>query len=509
MAADEARAAKLNKLFNNIIHNNTQLTKATYSLFIEAVCAQVDPPTCVNKINGSPGGLTSVRAAMRFDLTPAFCNGLASKLLRYLSASELRTIGNGALLRAILQAIVEPPIFWEAFKTALMSGKLGEEGQFGFAWLLSSLLHLLPLEEAADFRSIAGDAETMKHLFESPHLEVRSLAQNIKHSIAIFEQGGKPEDHESGPGGRHDNDFTDFRQISIIPTADEIQSTQPAFIRPSVMFDDNETKDSRQAIYCDNQFRLLREDMLYEIRDEIAVDNKRKNSRNFSVDGLKLISVHYEPAEEKRRGVRWAIVLQCKSDLWQLNKAKEKEKLNTPEKRKKWLRDNRNVIKHQSMACLLVGKELIALTTIERDEDLLARNPPQIVVRIEGASSIVRALMRLKTADTIKLVQMNAAIFAYQPILQALQESRTIPLSHELLFWSGECDPQHTSNVPTRIIHSVRENSGSDLQQILRTAKSIILDKSQSASLLMGLTQCVSLIQGPPGKRMIPMSLCD
>jgi hypothetical protein len=500
MATDEARTAKLNKLFNNVIYGNSPLTKGTYALFIEAICAQADPPTCINKINGQAAGLTSVRAAMRFDPTPTFCNGLASKLFRYLASEELRTIRNGTLLKNVLQSIVDPSIFWDAFKDALMSGKLNEEGEFGFAWLLHNLLSLLPLEDAADFRSTAADPVTMKRLLDSNSLEVRNLAQNIKHSIAVFEKGGQPEDHETGPGGRHDNDFSDFRQISIIPTADEIRSTEPAFIRPSVMFEDHETKDSRQAIYCDNQFRLLREDMLYEIRDEIAVDKKRKNHRKFFIDGLKLVNVHYEPPEAKQRGIRWAIVLQCTSDLWQLSKGKDKDKPNTPEKRKKWLQENRNVIKHQSMACLFVGQDLVALTTIERDEDLLAQNPPQIVVRIEGVSSIVRALTKLKTAEAIRLVQMNAAIFAYQPILQALQESRTVPLSHELLFWSEGVQPRHTSNMPIGLVQSIKQNPAGDLQQILRTSKSITLDKSQSASLLMGLTQCVSLIQGPPGK---------
>jgi hypothetical protein len=500
MATDEARADKLNKLFNKVIHGKSPLTKGTYAQFIEAICAQADPPTCANKINGSTAGLTSVRAAMRFDLTPTFCNGLASKLFRYLSSQELRTIGDGTLLKKVLQSVVEPTIFWDAFKDALLLGKLNEEGQFGFAWLLYNLLSLLPLEEAAEFRSTAADPVTMKHLLDSKGLEVRNLAQNIKKSIAVFERGGQPEDHEAGPGGRHDNDFPDFRQISIIPTADEIRSTQPAFIRPSVMFEDHETKDSRQAIYCDNQFRLLREDMLYEIRDELAVDKKRKNHKKLSIDGLKVVNVHYVPPGAKQRGIRWAIVLQCRSGFWQLNKGKDKDKLNTPEKRKKWLQDNRNVIKHQSMACLFVGQDLVALTTIERDEDLLAQNPPQIVVRIEGASSIVRALTKLKTTEAVRLVQMNAAIFAYQPILQALQECRTVPLSHELLFWSEGVQPQHTSDMPIGLVQSIKQNPAGDLQQILRTSKSIILDKSQSASLLMGLTQCVSLIQGPPGK---------
>ncbi|KIM20569.1 hypothetical protein M408DRAFT_130278 [Serendipita vermifera MAFF 305830] len=495
MATDDALVLNLNKLFNNVVHGQTQLNKRTYPRFIESICIQPDPPSCISKLQRSSGGFAAVQSAMRFDLSVNFFNGIACKLFRYLSSPQLLAISDGSLLKAVLLAIVEPPIFWDPFVDALAAGKLSEEGQFGFSWLLSNLISLLPIEEGEPFRKIASDSNKMQLLLNSESQEVRGLAQKIKHSMAIFAQGGQPEDLEAGPGGRHDNDFINFRQISIVPTADEIQSIRPAFIRPSVMFDDHETKDSRQAIYCDNQFRLLREDMLYEIRDEMTVDKKRKYQRNFSLDGLRLLNPHYEPTADKKRDVRWSIVLQSSSDLWQL----KKEKLTNPDKRKKWLRDNRNVVRHQSMACLMVEQELVALTTIDRDEELLAKNPPQIVVRIEGGESIMRALLKLKAAEKVKLVQMNAAIFAYQPVLQALQESRTIPLSEELLFWSESSEPRSCPTMPSRIIESIRQNSGEDLQQILKTDKAIILDKSQSASLLMGLTQCVSLIQGPPG----------
>lgn len=495
MATDDARALALNKLFNNVIYGNTQLNKRTSLGFIDAICNQPAPATCISDLKKkNNAGLSAVQAAMRFDTSPTFCNGPAYRLFRYLSSPDLITISNGALLKDILLHIVEPPIFWDAFVIALETGKLNDEGKFGFAWLLSSLLNILPIDDAASFREIASDPNKMKPLLNSESADVRNLAQKIQHSLEIFDKGGRPEELEGGPGGRHDNDFSDFRKISIVPTADEIRSSQPAFIRPSVMFEDHETEDSRQAIYCDNQFRLLREDMLYEIRDEMNTDKKRK-TRAFTLDGLKLINPYYEPEDDKRRDLRWSIVLQARDDLWQL----KKERLTNPDKRKKWLQENRNVVKHQSMACLMHDDKLIALTTIIRDEDLLSRRPPQIVVRIEGAPSIVRALLKLKAAESVKLVQMNAAIFAYQPVLQAIKDSKMIPLSQELLFWTEDSQPRLSNAMPKSILDDIKQNSGQDLQQVLGTGKSIVLDRSQSASFLMGLTQSVSLIQGPPG----------
>ena len=61
-------------------------------------------------------------------------------------------------------------------------------------------------------------------------------------------------DFGQGPGGRHDNDFEDFRAISILPTANEIASTERAFLRPADVLNDHNTKESRISIHLDNQF---------------------------------------------------------------------------------------------------------------------------------------------------------------------------------------------------------------------------------------------------------------
>jgi hypothetical protein len=125
----------------------------------------------------------------------------------------------------------------------------------------------------------------------------------------------------------------------------------------------------------------------------LQAEKTRKKSRNFSITGLKLLSAHHENEnDEKRRGKRWGIVLQCSNDFPDMRKIDPKDL----KKRKQWLEDNRNFVKHGSMACLMVEQELIALVTIERDEDYLVRQPPCIVVRIEGTESIVRALLKMR-----------------------------------------------------------------------------------------------------------------
>ena len=45
-------------------------------------------------------------------------------------------------------------------------------------------------------------------------------------------------DAEAKPGGRHDNDHADHREISIMPTADELLSKDRPFFRTADFIDD-------------------------------------------------------------------------------------------------------------------------------------------------------------------------------------------------------------------------------------------------------------------------------
>jgi hypothetical protein len=488
------RSLQLTKLFNDVINDKVKLAKRTYLPFLEAIFTHQNPPSCLDELVNSQQGMVALHVAIRSDPSPMFFNGHAAHLFKFLSAPELKRIAGGDTLKAILMTIVEPPTFWQPFVEATKGRKLNEDGKLGFSWLLYHILILFP-SEVEQFRILANDNAIMEVLLSSTMIEVRSLAQQIKHA-ASSQVHGDVDDLEDGPGGRHDNDFPDFRQISIVPTADEIHSTKSAFLRPSHIFQEESTEKTRLEVYLENHFRLLREDMLYEIREELQLEKKRKHHRNVTIGKLRLIDAHrsldsYEN-DQKRRG-RWSIVLQRQTDLGQLYKLKSKEE------RMEWLQDNRHFIKHQSVACLLVDEELVALATIDRDEELLSLFPPKLVVQIDGAASITRALLKMKTAKEVKLVQVNAPLFAYEPILEALKHMKMLPLSKEILDWKEGMVPEELDVVPSRVLDALRRDPCQNLQTLLHSPKELILDASQGGSLLMGLTQSLSLIQGPPG----------
>lgn len=493
MSASNPRALKLKKQFDALINGKQPLTKQNYLLFIEALCSEPNVAACVSKVVGSPKGLDCIQSSMRIDLSPAFLNGFATDVLKYLSAPELADIGGGVYLQRVILSIVEPPIFWDTFRMAFQAGQLQQKAECCFAWLLLKLVSL-PGDQSTTYLEIADDPTITDALISSAADDARSFAHKIKHILAT-RGTGVVVDLEYGPGGRHDNDFTDFRQITILPTADELMSKEPPFLRPSDALDVVETEAERVATHLDNQFRLMREDMLYEMRDELQMSEgkiavKKAKRRGFIMDGLRLLDVHYEFTDGKK--CKWGLTFQCPADFWQFKGVKPKD-------RKDYAQKNPKIFRHQSMTCLLVDDGVVAFPSVNRDLDLLAKVPPIIVLQVEGHKTATNTLLKLRMANRIKLIQIDTAVFSYDPILTALQEKQDLSLSPELLSWTKESSLNRPADQPWQIVDAIKANPGQNLQHFLKTLRPIHLDKAQADSLLAGLTQRVSLIQGPPG----------
>ena len=492
----QARLNQLNKRFNDILHGRVTLDPRNFRHFLEGLCVQEDPAKCINSLI-SNRQLPAIQNAMRFDLSLPFINGLATDTLEYLLRAA--HIGGG-LLDYILIAIVEPPIFWSAFAQEFETGTLTANAQLVFAKLLDRLI-VLKDKNTSSYRDLASKPSINQKLSESPQHEVREIAHHINHVLAAFASGGAPAG-ASGPGGRHDNDLANFRDISILPTADEILSTQPPFIRPASLLDDPEASGTRVADYLDNTFRMLREDMIYDMREELQIAQKKKPGRHrgLHIHGLTMVNVHTGSSE---RGSRWGLVLRCHYDFPQLHD------LHDFDARKKFISEDPvgfKILRNQSLACLIADNDIISFATVLRVEELLAQKPPSIVLQLEGEASTSKALLRLSIAKHVQLLQIDTALFAYEPVLKALKNMQLVPLSEELLFWKEGQILRSPSAQADQVVGPLSMNPSIDLQSILSISQSVQLDKSQADSLLSGLSQRVALIQGPPGVYFLFMS---
>ncbi len=490
-SSDDARATKLSTLFHNVVHGQRKLlTARDGKLFIEAMCVQADPATCSHKLLSSPFGLSALQASVRFDTSVIFLNEHAVPLLRYLQSTSLKTIDSGSVLAKLLLSMVEPPFFWEALTKSFTSGLLNSSASHAFAWLLLQLVSL-PGKASSPYLAVAGSSNILETILKSPDGETRNLGQKIRHALPL-DASELYNDAEEKPGGRHDNDHADHRQISIMPTADELLSTDRPFFRTADFIDDPKNVTSRYGIHLDNQFRLLREDMLGEIRDELKVLTGKKAGRHKGIVVEDLYIAGVEMGTDKKR-LPWGVVLKCGQELPLLKKIQ-------PEKRKGFLRDNRHILRHGNIACLLIDGEPAAFPTINRDEEALSKTPAAITIQFADDSTLPYALSKLKTSGNVKLAQLDAAIFAFEPFLRRLQEMNNLPLIDELLHWEIGKDIEGPSFLPGKVIKTLESQSGKQLKDSLRVKKSIILDQSQMNSLCVCLRQRVSLVQGPPGE---------
>jgi len=73
LPSDTGRAAKLTKFIDSVVRG-VQALKAAHNgnLFIEALCVQLDPPTCIEKVVSSPVGLSALQTSLRFNCSVPF-----------------------------------------------------------------------------------------------------------------------------------------------------------------------------------------------------------------------------------------------------------------------------------------------------------------------------------------------------------------------------------------------------------------------------------------------------
>ena len=480
------RLAGLTKFFNAVIHGHRDLkSPADGNRFLEALCTQEDACKSVESLIAAPKGLSSIAKTFRFSRENAFLNGPSTRILLYLSHPSLKQLYNGQFLHRVLEQLVQPPTFWNALVEAHRNRVLADRSNHAFAWLLLELL-CSRSDNVPDVRSIAEQITSDESLTTSVLPEVRQLGYKIK--CVLGSTSFDPT--EDGPGGRHDNDFADFRRIKILPTPNEFAFTERPFYRRADAIDSVEL-EQRELLHLDNQFRLLREDLLGELRQDFQIATGAKKGRRKTV--LTNLTFAGIDCGQFRRRKPCCLIFCCKDDIPQLRGLK------TAATRKKYVSDNRNFIKHQSLGCLCSQGKIVAFATIDRDEDKLAKRPSEIVLRVTDEASIKNVLHACKSLPALQLIQIDTAVFAYEPILNCLQNMTGVPLREQLFNFMPGANEALSDIRPLNTLTEIIQNKAHDLKSVIGTAESIELDAAQAESLLAGLSKKVSLIQGPPG----------
>lgn len=490
MSTDNSRSGRLAKLFSQVLQGKRAVkNKNDVKLFLEAVLEQKNHSACVEGIIGSTSALNTLQSGLRFDISPDFINKTTAPFIRYLSDPAVKLLCNGQFLQDLLVVIVEPRTLWNAFVEAFKNRALDENAIYAFAWMLMELLSLPPsnqIDVIADAQNAVDDGS----LLTSSSLEIRTLGHKIK-TLLLIKASDTSIDLDFSPGGRHDNDLVDFRKIAIYPTSDEFVSTEKPFYRCAHEVSDL-APETRIAAHLDNQFRLLREDMLSELRNDIQTVQGLKNGRlrAFILRNLSLNSIDCGNYNRRKQCL---LLFRCESGLEKLTSIVEKTD------RRDFLKENGNYLKHRSYGCLMRQGEIVSFATVDRDIDKLASDPPVIALQIAD-EALKKTLLYLKMFKDVEFLLVDTPFFAYEPILKCLQETMDLTLAEELLFSQQGKQLALSDLAPPSLIEDLCENGSGNIQDVLGTSKPVTLDSSQLQSLIAGLTQRLSLIQGPPGK---------
>lgn len=471
-------------------------TEADAKHLLEALCAEENHLRCIEKLLSSKSSLSSLERSFRINVSPRFINTTINPFLSYLRHPSIEGFCAGKLVQQILLHIVEPPTFWNAFLEAHLQHLLEEEAEANFTWVL---FHLLSSRRcSSDIIKAAREISMRGSFLTSSSDNIRSIGYRIDNILKNLTSGMRETD-SYGPGGRHDNDFDDFREISIMPTPDEIGSTDLPFYRKAEEIYDV-PMDRRPVTHQDNQFRLLREDLLAELRTDLQIAcGQTKGKRSSSpITGLRFEGVDCGHVSQWRR---CRLGFRCTKGIPQLSQLSGKE-------RKSLLEENPNVVRDQAFGCLLTDAKVVAFASIDRRASSLLDDSPILSLNVEE-TGLARLLVDVKMRREFTFVVVNTPVFAYEPILRRLKEKVEFPMAELLLSSEPRQQRLVLNEALSDIVDQIKSTQGNNLHKTLRLRKKISLDSSQTQSLLDGLEQCVSIIQGPPGKDRMIRSYCQ
>ncbi|KAM0584092.1 hypothetical protein ACHAP6_007712 [Verticillium nonalfalfae] len=488
---DPARTRRLAKTFKDIVAGHRTVSTATDArLYLEAVRAQPDPSACIETIVASEHGIRGISTSVRTDPSPVFLTAHVVPFLEYLADPGIRAIHEGSLLRQMLLAIVNPPIAWNSLLTLWLDDTLQDGNAEVFAWLSLEIVTLPGQELVSIVESLVAAVEKRSFLHDT-NPKVRELGYRIQRALKInsaVESGPIGE----APGGRHDNDCANFRDISVYPTSDEFASSLRPFLRLASVVAQAEPA-TRPQIHLDNQYRLLREDMLAELKEDIhAVMGKTKGRRRPQVFGM-LQPINIDTGTE-RRAQKSTLLIKCGLGLEMLDKMDS-------QKRKKLLNDDKKILGHQSFGALCNEKEIIGFAFTVRDVDQLAEKV--LGLQFAGNDTLSKALSAFRNPQNLRFVLVNTPVFAYEPVLERLKTIRDMPLEKYLLVLPDDDTSTNDSFTPSpeiaKLLKTLNKSSASIQLSFPKGLKRILLDESQTASLKNALESPLSIIQGPPG----------
>lgn len=518
MAAEGVRLSRLNKVFGDFIYGSRSVSTARDAeLFFEALRSQVSPSACLEALFTGKQGIAALQYSVRASQTLQFVKVQLLPSIAVFDNPEAKALCSGEFLNQVISAVVEPPTAWNAIVGHYTAGSLVEKDVDAFAWLCIEVLSH-PNPELDSLTNEINDILQEHPLVTNPSSKARQLGYRIDKILRLkLSSGAVAESDTDGPGGRHDNDFEDFRKVSIYPTRDELSSTTIPFYRRAREIAECDPVE-RTGRHLDNQFRLLREDMLAELRDDILIATRKKKGRRRGLELGNLCPVGIDTGKD-RHYRPCALLLSVGFGLEQLT-------MLPVANRKGHLRNNPFLLKTHSFGALCRNDDVVGFAFVVRDIDYLAREPPVVSLQFSSSDAVRVALSNFQESPDMKFLIIDTPVYAYEPVLERLKEIMELPLEKQLLQIDGDksatTSTPSTSPVSSAVLELSNPQQSSpslppsapsaQLDRFIQRSdvesadthlriedKSYYLDEAQIEALTCALEQPLAVIQGPPG----------
>ena len=304
------------------------------------------------------------------------------------------------------------------------------------------------------------------------------------------ERGGEPkqashaktiEDLKAMAGGRHDNDLPNFRDVSVMPTVEEINCNyRPYLAGPAMAM-------SSCSSHVERHFRLLREDLVGPARTELQRLKRGEGDPRKRFVGLALESVDVNNKDKKKKAQ-----VVASFDLADGHKTLSMSALK--DRVAYWETYSKGMLQIDSLVLMVGpdGAEVFA-TVIHREACELAGSDkdyrPRVGLRLEaegdcGAELIGSFLKFVGRGPVCKMVLITSNFFFYAPVLKVLQKKDKIALADIIL------NPSAYHPKRPEYLNNVRN---------LETLFPTTLNPSQKMAMENAFGSELALVQGPPG----------
>lgn len=453
-------------------------------------------------------GLKRIRDVLSFVGSLNDVEELVIPLLSHIMHAESGRPLNLEMRNKLLAAIVGVPGFLEALNQFNVATLLNAKNATLICFfLLASARALLEARTSTAIKSITKDLKAREDIEEADILgavillddenQLKRSGVRIKkqRDVATWVTDTVP------PGGRHDNDHYNYRNISIVPTPDEMKCQSKPYL--PLANGGNRMFDDPCTAILDSNFRLLREDAIHTMRHNIL-------NHDCSWPNARVVGLNHENAKGKGSNSVFFILQfdSPKNYNWEHSRLLNEGSVIVLCKNGEPVRLGTIVYReaHPDWLNCKSGARFGAL--FESEEDFITSLDEMFHNKWKNVSlnnardikNMQKAEVLLRQMTTYDLVEASKSFFSYRPILKTLQKMDRIPLLEELSVGDRLDDPSPLDYLPREMIYPGTDfKCNLDAWDSVALSSKTTLDISQAEALRHAFTSRVAKIQGPPG----------